>query len=147
MSVTTLHAAIEELQCVGCVSGPNPSDCPVFRQEPMHDGCVAHCAGTSTVYGRLNLGLPKGFDRVGALLADHGQHSNVRVFIDHEPPAWNHLNVPVWYHYDGRYTYVRTFCPRIGVQYADVIAGDHTAAVLAANPNAYNVADFESEID
>jgi hypothetical protein len=139
--------AIKDLQCSGCVSGSDPRTCDAYQAAQFDDGCAAHCAGTTMARGgRIHLGMPKGFDKVGAL--HEGQTDNTRLFIDRDPsPAWNHLNVPIWYRYDGTYTYVRTFCPRVGVQYIDAFIGDRTADVLAANPSAHNVAEFESEID
>lgn len=141
-----VHDAIKQFQCVGCVSGPDPATCPAFKPSAFHDGCESHCAGTTVMPGgRINLGLPKGFDKVGAL--PEGQHTNVRLYLISASVPWNYLNIPVWYQFDGTWTYVRTACPRIGQQYADVFLGDRTADVLAANPSAFNVDEFIGEID
>lgn len=144
-----VYEAIKTLQCPGCVAGPEPNSCTAFKRSGYDDGCAGHVAGTRIgLENRVHLGMPKGFDKVGALQDDWGQKDNIRLFIRTDPqPAWDKLNVPVWYRFDGTYTFVRTFCPRIGMHYIDAFLGDHTADVLRANPCAFNVADFESEID
>ncbi len=63
---------IEEFQCPGCVAGSD-TNCEEFKVEEENKieeertfKCVNHCPGTRILgLGRIYLGMPKGFNRVG----------------------------------------------------------------------------------
>jgi len=94
-------AVIGDIQCPGCTCGTSPvQDCERF--EP-HTGygfkCLAHSAGTMMFPGGyVYLGLPKGFNRVGAfrVKGDDKTSSNIRLWVYPDCPEWNRWNVPVW---------------------------------------------------
>lgn len=60
----TTEEMIKNYQCSGCVGSEFP-DC--YETEGEDIGCSKHCAGTTfSDIGRVFLGLPKGFTRLGA---------------------------------------------------------------------------------
>jgi hypothetical protein len=113
-----LKVAIEEYQCSGCISGHN-TEC----FEPCHTGigCGKHYAGTHVmpIVGKIFLGLPKGFNRLG--------HNNddMKPFIFNDLKDWgeyNKFNVPVWKHLDKNgNTIVRGLQPRLNVPFLHII--------------------------
>ena len=120
---------IKEFQCSGCVLGPDGDDletCSGFRLDNRSDEssfrCEGHTPGTRLLgVGRIALGLPKGFNRVGGLR--DGENTNIRLHTtpDTVRALWDHLNIPVWV--DDGHLFVRTYAPRINVGYVDVIKG------------------------
>jgi hypothetical protein len=137
-------AMIEEFQCSGCVSGGD-INCGVCKLESNNTGfyCSSHYSGT-TLYpiGKIYLGLPKGFNRVGELSDKRKTH--IRLSLDSSKISYDYLNVPVWAMEKDGYLFVRVYCPRINITYIDVIKGGILKDVC---PKALNVADFIDDID
>ncbi len=97
---------------------------------------------------RFILGMPKGFNKVGPLSADHP--GPIRLWTDDDKGlrsgSWNKFNVPVWAMEHDGHLFVRTFSPRVNILYIDVIKGG-TMELLKDFPAVYNVSDFIDEID
>lgn len=103
----TQAAAVQEYQCVGCVNGPFPT---CYKRGQQGVECSAHVAGTRIAgLGRIWLGLPKGFCRLGP-----NEHSRVWMhdtLTDEQFDMWNR---PVWKHLNANgHTLVRVFVPRL----------------------------------
>lgn len=98
-------SAVEKYQCPGCTRGSN-IEC-YFRSE-WGIGCGKHSAGTFlSGVGKILLGMPKGFNRVGPA---ENMHFNIFMgFEDH----YNEFNVPVWkYRNKKGHILVRGLMPR-----------------------------------
>jgi hypothetical protein len=138
----TIEMMVENFQCPGCVSGVD-THCGAYKLEDTGAGkkCANHCAGTICYpAGKIALGLPKGFNKVGVLV---DKVSNIRLHLDSSSFTPDNLNVAVWamvVPYEGdNYLFVRTFCPRINYSYVDIILN----ASLSLVPNAINVKDID----
>lgn len=106
----TPEEAVQEYQCPGCVGGPFP-EC--YKLENGSVGCIKHCAGTMVApgIGRIFLGLPKGFNRLGRC-----ENTKVYIWQSINDSEWiyNFLNVPIWKYLDEHgNTLVRMIAPRI----------------------------------
>lgn len=139
---------IGEMQCPGCTCGCAPAnECESFKPDREFGfRCDAHSGGTPiTGMGWIYLGLPKGFNRVGAFRAkgDNDRSNNIRLWIHPNAPFFDNLSVPVWAMEKDGYLYVRTYLPRINLTFVDVIKGGTMELV----PGAENVAEFIDEID
>ncbi len=111
--------AIEEYQCSGCVNGP-ALEC--YEYEDGSVECKKHCAGTSmggngAFLGRLFLGLPKGFNRLGAC-----ENTKISIF-ERLKDGWEYdkFNIFVWKHLDkfGN-VLVRGLSPRINYPFIHI---------------------------
>ena len=120
--------SIKEYQCSGCVCGSSPED-DCFDCTDEEDQCSKHCAGTSiSNIGRIFLGMPKGFDRLGR----SGSEKNpVKIYIyksfDELKRVWEYdfLNVPCWkYKNDKGHVFVRGMSPRINEPFLHIILED-----------------------
>lgn len=89
-------------------------------------------------FGRLALGLPKGFNRYGI-----GDKMSIRLFQKGKKPAWNNLNVAVWAIVENGFLFVRTYSPRVNYCTIDVVEGGDLSMV----PGAIDVSKFFDEID
>ena len=106
---TKFKLAIEEYQCSGCSSG---CDTTCFTPNTTGGiGCGKHFAGTIiSSIGKIFLGMPKGFDRVG-------EQSSLKpnIYETFESSEWTYdiWNIPVWKYLskDG-HTFVRGIMPR-----------------------------------
>lgn len=135
------EALVEKFLCPGCTCGSD-SKCGSYNPVAV-DGnlmCGGHCPGTLVVPGgKIALGLPKGFNKVG-----QAEKSNIRLWSVGTKPDWDRLNVPVWAMEKDGFLFVRTYCPRINVGWVDVIEGgkkeDCPAGVI-------DVGSFKDEID
>lgn len=113
---------IKEYQCSGCVLGEYP-EC--YEQDHSGIGCKAHCAGTiASGIGRLFLGLPTGFNRVG-----FNEKTKIWIFDSYsdleEKWVYDKFNVPVWkYVNEHKHTLVRVFLPRINHSEIHIILED-----------------------
>ena len=109
--------AIEEYQCSGCVCG-NDTEC--YEQSDNNIGCNKHCAGTTLMPGgRIFLGMPKGFNKVGP----RGNELKIQIF-DKYDDMWemDYLNVPIWKHLDKNgNTIIKGLSPRIMYPFLFVI--------------------------
>jgi len=112
--------AIEEYQCSGCISGHN-TEC--FEPCDTGVGCGKHYAGTGVTFmGKIFLGMPKGFNRLGK---DESMHPYI--FEETEDfGAYDKFNVPVWKYYDEENgcTLVRGLQPRLNIPFIHVIIAD-----------------------
>lgn len=117
---------VEEYQCPGCVCGSDV-ECYEDSKCPGSLDCSAHVAGTMIApgVGRIFLGLPAGFNRLG--MAEKTKISIFRNWKDIQA-AWSYdtFNVPVWKYLDERgNTLVRGLSPRINNSWIHVLLGDH----------------------
>lgn len=140
---------VKEFMCCGCVSGSDPDTCPAFRKGETFDGghsvyrCEKWCAGTRTPYGKIAIGLPKGFNKIG--MADNDMNEWYIRLHTELPPAdfWDMFNFPIWAMEHDGYLFVRTYLPRRNVAYLDIIRG----GTLSLVPNAVDVSKFIDRID
>lgn len=103
-----IKKAIETYQCPGCVCG---SDISCYKKGYYLE-CASHVVGTIiSDIGRILLGMPKGFCRLGVC-------DKIEFFIFDPEEAYDYIyntyNIPVWKYLD-RYgnTIVRGLSPRI----------------------------------
>ena len=139
---------IEKFQCPGCTLGCNTECVTLHKEGDISFWCDSHSAGTIIMGGKIALGLPKGFDKVGALtnsLNYDRRSTNIRLFSSSEKIfEYNFFNVPVWAMEKDGYLFIRTYCPRINISFVDVIKGGKREEIC---PDAQNVADFLDDID
>lgn len=98
--------AIQEYQCPGCITGSFPSCFAKSTDNGL--GCGNHRPATYfSGVGKIFLGLPKGFHRLGP-----NEHTKIWIFQSFEEfDIWNR---PVWKHLNAvGHTLVRVFVPRI----------------------------------
>lgn len=106
--------AIERYQCSGCISG---SDTSCFKENEIAGGvgCGKHLSGTTIIgIGKVFLGLPKGFNRLGRL-GDMKPiiFNNFKEFSESGWGSYEKFNRPVWKHLDEHgNTLVRGLMPR-----------------------------------
>ena len=102
--------AVENYQCTGCMVG---GDVSCFKGNSKGGvGCGKHYAGTGVLggVGKIFLGLPKGFNRLGKDV-----ELQPIIFDKFEDSDWeyNMWNVPVWKHLNEEgHTLVRGMMPR-----------------------------------
>ena len=136
---------IKEFQCSGCTCGSSPDDnCLKFEQLSTEMfRCSNHSAGIFlSGAGKIALGLPKGFNKVGALAKE--VTTNIRLMTKAAEKNYNYLNIPVWALEKDGYLFIRTYSPRINCGYVDVIKGGKRLEIC---PNALNVEEFINDID
>lgn len=141
----TLFKMVQEFQCSGCTCGSSPEDdCFELKTIPNCGSCCKkHSAGTFVLgAGRVYLGMPKGFNKVGLDQVGNERVHAIRLHYETKP-KFDHLNVPVWAMKQDGYLFVRTYCPRINQTYIDVIKGGKMSDV----PQAIDVSKFIDEID
>jgi len=99
-------SAVEEYQCSGCISGSNTT---CYEKSDYGTGCGSHSAGTFiSNIGKVFLGLPKGFNRVGKA-AD----TKIRIFETYDNSTYDMFNIPTWkYLNNSGHTIVRGIMPR-----------------------------------
>ncbi len=111
--------AVEQYQCSGCVCG---SDISCYVRGSNLE-CVKHVAGTRIIgIGRLFLGMPKGFNRLGAF-----EDLSLQIFESFSKKKWsyNKWNIPVWkWLSEDGHTFVRGICPRTSNPFLHVILED-----------------------
>ncbi len=139
---------INEFQCPGCVSGPDPDSCESFEFYEREDscGCNNHVPGTrlgGVRSGLLCLGLPKGFCRVAGHKDKIEPHIRIYPKDDFKNDIWSRFNIAVWAMEKDGFLFVRTYMPRIDVTAVDVIEG----GTLALVPDAVDVGEFVDGID
>jgi len=110
--------AVETYQCSGCV-GEADMSC----YEASDDfACKKHCAGTIiTGTGRIFLGMPIGFNRLGA------QEETTIYIFESLADGWEYdmYNIPVWKHLnDNGHTLVRGLCPRTNYAWIHIFLED-----------------------
>lgn len=124
-----LKKAVEEYQCPGCVTG---SDISCYENaSTVGSACSSHCAGTRiTPYlGRIFLGMPKGFNRLG-----ESDTASIIIFNDaaHQRNdfLYDKLNVPVWkYKNSNGDVFVRGLIPRLNNPFLHIIIGGNIDSI------------------
>ena len=138
---------IEQFQCPGCVCGGD-TECEAFTFESLPNmfRCKAHVPGTTIVPGgRVSLGLPKGFDKVGMLIERERDERSTNIrFLINPLKEYDHLNVPVWAMEKDGFLFIRTMCPRLNYTYVDIVKNGDMHKIC---PQAINGAVFIDEID
>lgn len=111
--------AVETYQCPGCVCG-NDISC---YKKGYHLECGAHVIGTMELppIGRFLLGMPRGFNRVGA-----SDYLELYIFATKkEGWLYDKYNRPVWKHLDEHNnTIVRGLSPRINCSWTHIFLED-----------------------
>ncbi len=112
--------AIKKYQVPGAVGDFDENN---FTSQEGTVGWEGHVAGTYiTGIGKIFLGMPKGFCRVGFF-----DTMELRIFKDYD--AYNNFyplpyNVPAWKHFYGENTLVRGLSPRVNCPFLCVILGN-----------------------
>lgn len=101
--------AIEEYQCSGCLFG---YDTTCFGNNSIAGiGCGKHRAATMIGgIGKIYIGMPKGFNRLGAF-----ENKQPYIFENIESADWEYdmWNIPVWKYLSKEgHTFVRGIMPR-----------------------------------
>jgi len=122
-----MNEFVKEYQCSGCIGGGD--DC--YRNEGDGIGCGAHMAGTMTMgSGKIFLGLPKGFNRLGSTEdlrpRIFEKYSDCDWFVDIEGEYLGSIfNQPVWkYLNEDGHTLVRGMTPRINSNFLLIFLED-----------------------
>ena len=104
---------IEMYQCVGCVCGSD-IECGSYKKSDTL-ACNGHCAGTRiSRIGRIFLGMPKGFDRLGDNL-------KIEIFKHIDDFKYDHFNIPVWkYKNSKNHIFVRGIMPRLNQTFLQI---------------------------
>jgi hypothetical protein len=145
--ITEQKKMIEKFQCPGCVSGSNTSCEKYCCPQTNYSGfrCGNHIPETIlSPGGKICLGLPTGFNKVGQASINMGQWY-IRLY--NSPPKTDHydkFNVPVWIMEKEGYLFVRCFSPRVNRSYVDVFKNGKKTDVKF---NPIDVAEFIDEID
>jgi hypothetical protein len=114
-----IKTAIELYQCPGCVCG---GDTECYQKGESLE-CKKHVIGTMAIpHGKILLGMPKGFDRVGDV-----NHLQLKIYKTFEGSDWKYdnWNIPVWKHFDKNgNTLVRGMQPRINQTFLHIFLED-----------------------
>jgi len=120
--------AIKEYQVPGAVSSFDENN---FRQDTIGSEWSDHCPGTFVPHvGTFFLGMPKGFNRIGARAENSDENLKINIFPDFENfeqkfGGYDKFNVPVWKHTNGKgHTMVRGIRPRINSPFLHIILED-----------------------
>jgi len=149
---------ISYAQCPGCVGGYNAFDCTSLQFVEHTDAgrtffrCDKHVPGTyHTTMGKLLLGLPRGFCRLGfhwdAFLHTENRTQEagfIRLWEKDQAPEFNKFNVPVWALEHEGYLFIRTYMPRVNWTIVDVIEDGKRQEIC---PNSIDVSQFYDEMD
>jgi hypothetical protein len=144
----TQKEMIEQFQCSGCVCGSNVS-CGKFQFKTHSAGdfyCSNQVAGTTLMPGgKIYLGMPKGFNKVGDISNDYNNKrtTNIRLYEEFKQP-YDFLNVPVWALEQDGYLFIRVFSPRVNISNIDVIKNGILWDIC---PKAIDMSDKLEEID
>jgi hypothetical protein len=114
--------AAEEYQCPGCVCG---SDRECYENvDTFGVQCSKHVCGTTImpVVGRIFLGLPTGFCRLGTKV----ENQKLSIFKDmddlHKGWTYDKYNVPVWKHLNSSgHMLIRGLSPRTNEPFLHII--------------------------
>lgn len=115
-----LLKVVNDYQCPGCSVGCGVED-GCYQKDENHLACKEHSAGTIIAgIGYFNLGLPKGFNRLGPI-DKRIQRTNIRI---HENlPKYNAFNVPLWaLEHEGNLLIVVAL-PRLHQFWIDIVPG------------------------
>lgn len=119
---------IKEYQCRGCVNGPYELGC--FKKTEFSESCDNHVIGTTILqYGKILLGMPKGFNIVGPIDLSSFEYKP-HIFKNHEDfiksfNKPNFLNIPVWaWKNEENHTFIKLLSPRTNIINLVVILED-----------------------
>lgn len=121
-----IEEMVEQFQCPGCVCGGDTS-CGKYAPYDYAPGvsCSGHVPGTSMLgpsgLTRINLGLPKGFNR-GAGDVTIRLHLNAA-------PLFDKFNVAVWVLEQNGFLFVRTYSPRTDMRHVDIFRKGKAAEI------------------
>ena len=133
-----MREMIEEYQCCGCVCGGNIKCGKYKTSETL--ACDGHCAGTTVMgIGRIFLGMPKGFNRLGV-----DDKLRIWIYKHTDDFEYNNLNIPVWkYKNRKEHIFVRGLMPRVNTTFLQIFKSGNFNKI-----NAYEVKDkFLKTID
>lgn len=122
---TKIKKAIKEYQCSGCMNGHDPIKSGCFKPCDTGCGCGAHFAGTFMTggIGKLFLGMPKGFNRLGK---DEKMHPYIFENFQKDWGEYDKFNVPVWKYLDENgNTIVRGLQPRLNIPFIHIHLSDY----------------------
>lgn len=140
---------VRELQCPGCAYGPEPARCEKYTlkgEQPWGQFCAGHIASTFVSgIGRIALGLPKGFNRLGTGPGADEPKTVIRLYPDGKTPPWDKFNIAVWKLLQQDFLYVRTYAPRTNRTFVDVAQGG--ALDAPGLEHAIDVGPFYDEMD
>lgn len=119
----SIKKGVECYQCPGCISGV---DTECYEKSVNSVACGKHRSGTAvSSIGKIFLGMPKGFDRLGIGL---GGDPNIPVeMFESLDQCWKYdeFNIPVWKYLDKNgNTLVRGLKPRSNVPFLHVYLED-----------------------
>jgi len=115
---------IKKFQCPGCSLDCSNIEIKESGKEMFR--CESHSAGTILGgVGKIYLGMPKGFDKVGAIKnnLDEETTTNIRFHSEKDYSFFDKFNLPICAREVDGYLFIRTFCWRINRSYIDVIKG------------------------
>lgn len=149
----TREEIIEKFQCPGCV-GCDFGITDQIEKDTWIKGsemfaCKNHCPGTRmSGVGQIYLGLPRGFNKVGAIHTEASSldmcTSNIQFFL--EKPTYDHLNIPVWGMCEDGFLFIRVYSPRVNRSYIHVVQLEDGDLELPEGI-VFIVSDFIDEID
>ena len=122
---------IEEYQCPGCVCGSDVT-CGKYKKSDTL-ACGGHCAGTTVSgIGRIFLGMPKGFNRLGP-----DKDLTIWIYDNIKDFTYDKFNIPVWkYKNSNGHIFVRGIMPRLNQAFLQIFKSGNFI-----NIDAYEVTD------
>lgn len=99
----TVVQTIRRYQCSGCVSSPEQL---CFKKSALGVGCHTHVPGTIVGgVGRILLGFPHGFDRIGLQYGDSDSSLVISIFDSWDNftlsyGGYTKFSVPIWKYFD-----------------------------------------------
>lgn len=132
-----IKKAIETYQCPGCGCG---SDISCYKKGYYLE-CASHVVVTTiSCIGRVLLGMPKGFDRLG-----HCDKTKITIFENFEDGwGYNMYNIPVWKYLDRNgNTLIRGISPRTNYPWIHIFIGNHTAKISCLEITQKNVDEMD----
>jgi hypothetical protein len=136
-----IKKAIEEYQCSGCISGHN-TEC--FEACDTGCGCGKHYAGTMMLLGKIFLGMPKGFNRLGKI-EDMKPYifENYEDFKKEYGGGYDMFNIPVWKHLDKNgNTLIRGIQPRLNAPFIHIILGNCLSEINCLEITEYDIKEM-----
>lgn len=130
--------AIECYQCSGCMSG---CDISCYKEDPHGNGCGGHRAGTFASSGKIFLGMPTGFNRLGAC-------DDTKIYICNNTTddigIFDKFNIPVWkYKDENGNILVRGLRPRTNVPFINIYLEDCMEDIVGGYPVGMGFGGFD----
>jgi hypothetical protein len=135
---------IEEFQCPGCMHGHN-IECVELDSSDGNFCCKKHYPATTIMpfVGPINLGLPKGFNRIGPVDKSLSKPL-IRLWPEKSHFKYDKFNIAAWAMEKDGYLFVRCYMPRLNWTFVDVI---QNGTIKEICPDAVDVGKFIDEID